>query len=904
MRLLTALIIPTIPLHGQEPAGHWAFDGNLASQRLEESYGRETLNATAEIVPSIWASRINFGQTLANESSPQYLSLPNLDELAPGASDFSISVWLKRTSNSGSTAGIIDALGCIGNGFQLFFQADNSIRVRLDDTDNQTVIADTSGPQFALNTWRHCYLAIDRQNDRAHILLDGIEATTAGGIDISSLTGSLTPNQNWWIGTLNSSTPSHGEIDDLAIFQRLLTPEEISDLASGKTILSLFPPAPEIPRVEIDPPSGLLPAGNLGTLTGEPDLEIRYTTDGTEPTKSSTATPSSPANSPKKPILEPTNSISDKAHPVPKKANSQRRKPQRPQAPQRRLPFSKTGRLASLRNSRQPSPMTRLAALLCCIPSLALAETRIPSDEHFRVDTIATGFVDTMEMAVTPTGEILIIERTGALKIVDPKTGDVSTIDTIPVEVRKDEFARECGLLGITLDPKFSENQWLYLYYSIKDDPKHRLARFQLKEGKLSSQKTLLDVPHDRENATCHEGGSLAFGPDGCLYLSTGDNTCPFQSDGSAPIDERPDRKWYDAQRSAANTNDLRGKILRIKPTPEGGYTIPDGNLFPVGTAKTRPEIYVMGCRNPYRISIDSETNFLYWGKVGPDAGGDSKRGPRGYDEINQARKAGNFGWPYFIADNKPYADYDFATKKTGPKFDPTKPVNHSPNNTGLTELPPAQPAFWHYPRASACAGPVFYSKNFPQSGPGLPKEFDSCLIAYDWTSTWIRVIKLDEKGDIVWNEPWLSKFRFVHPGDMAMGPQGELYILEYGTAWYDGNDGALKRVTYSTEPKAIEVPDSDPRMVGLPKDHPGSKLIASTTCLACHTTTQKSIGPTYKEVAKKYAKDPEAVSRLAEKILNGGTGVWGQQPMPPHPQHNIEETQQMVEAILKVGAK
>ncbi len=196
-------------------------------------------------------------------------------------------MWLKRTSNSGSTAGIIDALGCIGNGFQLFFQADNSIRVRLDDTDNQTVIADTSGPQFALNTWRHCYLAIDRQNDRAHILLDGIEATTAGGIDISSLTGSLTPNQNWWIGTLNSSTPSHGEIDDLAIFQRLLTPEEISDLASGKTILSLFPPAPEIPRVEIDPPSGLLPAGNLGTLTGEPDLEIRYTTDGTEPTKSS-----------------------------------------------------------------------------------------------------------------------------------------------------------------------------------------------------------------------------------------------------------------------------------------------------------------------------------------------------------------------------------------------------------------------------------------------------------------------------------------------------------------------------------------------------------------------------------------------------------------------------------------
>lgn len=285
MRLLTALILLATPLPGQDPAGHWAFDGNLANQRLEESYGKGSLNATAEIAPSIWGSRINFGQTLANESSPQYLSLPNLAELDPGTSDFSISVWLKRTSNSGSTAGIIDALGGIGNGFQLFFQADNSIRVRLDDTDNQSVIADTSGPQFALNTWRHCYLAIDRQNDRVHILLDGTEATPAGGIDISTLTGSLTPNQNWWIGNLNNSTPSHGDLDDLAIFQRLLTPEEISKLASGKTILSQFPPAPGIPRVEIDPPSGVLPSDRTVTLSSEPDLIIRYTTDGSEPTE-------------------------------------------------------------------------------------------------------------------------------------------------------------------------------------------------------------------------------------------------------------------------------------------------------------------------------------------------------------------------------------------------------------------------------------------------------------------------------------------------------------------------------------------------------------------------------------------------------------------------------------------
>lgn len=548
--------------------------------------------------------------------------------------------------------------------------------------------------------------------------------------------------------------------------------------------------------------------------------------------------------------------------------------------------------------------MRKLLPLVFLIPVISNGESRLPADEHFRVDTVAGGFVDAMEIAVTPKGNVFVVERTGAVKIVNPSSGETKIVQSIPVEVRKGEFARECGLLGIALDPKFSENQWLYLYYSVKDNPIHRLSRFTFNGSKLFDEKALLEVPHDRENATCHEGGSLAFGPDGCLFLSTGDNTCPFKSNGSAPIDEGPKRKWYDAQRTAANTNDLRGKILRIKPTPDGRYSIPKGNLFPEGTEKTRPEIYVMGCRNPYRISIDQKTNYLYWGKVGPDAGRDSSRGPRGYDEVNQARKAGNFGWPYFSGDNKPYSDYDFVTKKTGPKFDPAKPINDSPNNTGLRELPPAQPAFWHYPRASACAGPVFYADQFPSQDGGLPKELDGCLIAYDWTTTKIRAIKLDGKGNIEWNEPWLGKYRFVHPGDMAMGPKGELYILEYGSAWYDGKDGKLKRVTYSDTPQAIEVSASDPRMKGLPADHPGSKLISETTCLACHNTTQKSIGPTYRDVAKKYAKDPEAIEKLAEKILKGGVGVWGQQPMPPHPQHNIEETQQMVEAILKVPAK
>jgi cytochrome c len=83
------------------------------------------------------------------------------------------------------------------------------------------------------------------------------------------------------------------------------------------------------------------------------------------------------------------------------------------------------------------------------------------------------------------------------------------------------------------------------------------------------------------------------------------------------PLTNAKGREAWDAQRTAANTNDFRGKVLRIHPEPGGGYTIPDGNLFPKGTQGTRPEIYVMGCRNPFRISVDAKRGWLYWGDVG-----------------------------------------------------------------------------------------------------------------------------------------------------------------------------------------------------------------------------------------------------------------------------------------------
>ncbi len=366
-----------------------------------------------------------------------------------------------------------------------------------------------------------------------------------------------------------------------------------------------------------------------------------------------------------------------------------------------------------------------------------------------------------MSLEVAPDGRVFFVERGGAVKIYNPATGSTTVAGQLNTY-----SGAEHGMLGIALDPNFETNHWIYLFWSpagaVSDQ---RLSRFTLVGNQLdmASQKILLTF-HTERSSTNHEAGSLAFGPGGELYISTGDNTNPFESSGFNPIDERPGRAIFDAQRSAGNANDLRGKILRILPQPDGTYTIPAGNLFPADGSAGRPEIFVMGNRNPFRISIDSETGWLYWGEVGPDAGSDSgSRGPRGYDEINQARQAGNFGWPYVIADNKAYRDFNFDTGTSGPAFNPAALINNSPNNTGPVNLPPAQGALIWYPYATssqfpelgtggrtAMAGPVYHFDPELDSRIKLPEYFDDTLFMYEWSRHQFFEVKLDQGGGLL----------------------------------------------------------------------------------------------------------------------------------------------------------
>ncbi|WP_276167244.1 ThuA domain-containing protein [Zobellia alginiliquefaciens] len=447
------------------------------------------------------------------------------------------------------------------------------------------------------------------------------------------------------------------------------------------------------------------------------------------------------------------------------------------------------------------------------------ATSQIPPDvDRFTKKQLSVGeFFEPTEMAVLPNNDVLIAQRRGQVLLFSDATQELTEVASLDVyykTLNTPGVNAEEGLMGLQKDPDFATNNWIYLFYSpTGDEWVNRLSRFKFVDGvfDMDSEQVILDVDSQRE-ICCHTGGSIAFGPDKLLYLSTGDNSTPFNEKGAkyvnngyAPLNDIPGREQYDARRSSGNTNDLRGKIIRIKVNEDGSCDIPEGNLFAEGTEKTRPEIYTMGHRNPYRISVDQKNSTLYWGEVGPDARNDKfeKRGPKGYDEMNRATEAGNFGWPLFIGDNKPYVDYDYENGESGITFDPQKPINDSKNNTGLRELPPAKEAYIYYPYVdskefpevgsggrNAMAGPTYYSDLYPNGG-GLPDYFDGKTIIYDWMRGWMKAVTFFEDGTFNKMEPFASDIEVNSLIDMEMGPNGRVYLLEYGSGWFTQNDNS-----------------------------------------------------------------------------------------------------------------
>ena len=393
------------------------------------------------------------------------------------------------------------------------------------------------------------------------------------------------------------------------------------------------------------------------------------------------------------------------------------------------------------------------------------------------------------DIAVDDNGHVWIAELRGKIHRYDADTGETRQIAHLD---GPDPTNVEHGLLGIEVDPAFYEGEpYVYLFYTEPKTFTNTLSRFTYRDDMLdlSSEKVLLRVP--TEPQCCHQAGDIEWGPDGSLYLSTGDTGMSEVRPQWEIPQERIDAfmarhdlarihwtRLVDSERSAQNLQDLRGKILRIHK--DG--SIPKDNPF-FGQPGVRWEIYAYGLRNPYRFKVDHETGALYIGVVGPDAGFD-------YDEYNISETGGeNFGWP----------------RNLGKLFY---------NEITPEHIPDFVPPIWEYTYESggrsATVGPIYRH----EGAGGFPNLLQNGLFVYDWSRRWIKWGRIGDgvfESDVeqsAKNTPLALRLptkRLLDiktfdvltrtaPISMETGPDGSIYVAEFDGFWNPGPNARLTR--------------------------------------------------------------------------------------------------------------
>ncbi len=228
----------------------------------------------------------------------------------------------------------------------------------------------------------------------------------------------------------------------------------------------------------------------------------------------------------------------------------------------------------------------------------------------FRVETVVGGLTVPWSIVWAPDGRMIFTERVGRVRVMENGKLRPQPLFTVP-DV---EPTGESGLMSVVLHPQFATNHWLYLSYAYKGDGQRvRVARYRETDQGLTDRTVIIEnIPA----AQFHAGCRLRFGPDGKLYITTGDAT----------------------QRELAQRLDsLAGKTLRLN---DDG-SVPSDNPF-VGQSNVRPEIWSYGHRNSQGMDWQTGTNLMFQTEHGP-SGFD---GPGGGDEVNIVEKGKNYGWP------------------------------------------------------------------------------------------------------------------------------------------------------------------------------------------------------------------------------------------------------------------
>jgi len=246
-------------------------------------------------------------------------------------------------------------------------------------------------------------------------------------------------------------------------------------------------------------------------------------------------------------------------------------------------------------------------AIVFLLYSLSFSASAATLPSGFIETTVSSVIASPTAMAIAPGGPIFVCSQTGALRVI--KNGVLLTTPFVTLSV---DSVGERGLLGVALDPHFTLNHYIYLYYTVPGNPSHnRVVRLTANgDVVLPGSRVILLELDPLSTATNHNGGALHFGADGNLYIAVGDN-----AEGS----------------NSQNLSNLLGKILRI--VPDG--TIPSDNPF-VQSTTARHEIWAFGLRNPFTFAFRGTTNLMYINDVGQST----------WEEIDLGLAGANYGWP------------------------------------------------------------------------------------------------------------------------------------------------------------------------------------------------------------------------------------------------------------------
>ena len=343
----------------------------------------------------------------------------------------------------------------------------------------------------------------------------------------------------------------------------------------------------------------------------------------------------------------------------------------------------------------------------------------------FEESRVASGLAGPTAMEFAPDGRLFVTEKGGKLRVVDENNGGLQTEPFADVSDRISSRG-ERGLLGVTLDPNFSTNNFVYVYYTqntLAGVPVHnRVVRFKADPNnpnvaEAGSETLIFKLDNLRKRgkgSANHNGGAIHFGTDGKLYIAAGDNK---------------------RDRTAQSMNTVLGKMLRIN----ADGTIPEDNPFydPANPGNKKGAIWAKGLRNPYTFAVQPSTGKIHINDVGEQR----------WEEINLGERGANYGWPLI----------------------------EGPRNSRFTEPIFAYP---HGPgpnRGCAITGGAFYNPP-PGASSSFPPGYEGDYFFADFCRGWIR--RLDAEGGGVSGFATGTNL----PVDLKVGQDGSLYYLSLGS--------------------------------------------------------------------------------------------------------------------------